>query len=208
MTRAARFLCLLASISGASAFAGCGTDTTLDVSDSGTGITVPDTGAVVGHDSGIVQIGDGGMVTPFDSSLFAQDGGGFTRPDGGRMRPDAGAPMPGNDAGTTVGIMCGTAVCGAGETCCVTRGTGGMMISEACTAPGACMGAALACDGPEDCMTGQACCGSVVGGSAGAMCTAAAMCARGRLCHVTADCGAGDTCCSFMGLNVCTPFCP
>jgi len=211
MTRAVRLGCLLASIFGASAFAGCGTDTTLDLSDSGTGITIPDTGTLVVHDSGIVQFGDGGMVTPFDSGLFPEDTGGpTTRPDGGRfMRPDGGTMTPpGGDSGTTVGIMCGGAVCATGETCCITRGAGGMMIAESCTAPGACMGAALACDGPEDCATGQACCGSVIGGSAGAMCTSAAMCTRGRLCHLDGDCSTGDTCCSFMGLNVCSPFCP
>jgi hypothetical protein len=211
MTRAARLGCFLFSILGATTYAGCGESTTLEETDSGstgidTGFHGADTGMVTFGDSSVVQ--DTGMISPFpDTGVPAQDGGGFVRPDGGFTRPDTGTMMGGSDSGTTTGVMCGTAVCGAAEVCCVTRGAGGMMISQACTAPTACMGAALGCDGPEDCMTGQACCGSFIGGSAGAMCVASAMCTRGRFCHVTSDCTGADMCCSFMGVNVCSPRC-
>lgn len=80
------------------------------------------------------------------------------------------------------------------------------MVSQTCTAPGDCDGATLACDGPEDCASAEACCGSFAGGG-GAMCVADASCTIGRLCHSDAECGTGDTCCAIMGTNVCSRFC-
>jgi hypothetical protein len=213
MTRAVRLGCFLFTVLGATAYAGCGTATTLEEIDSGTpGI---DTGPILVLDTGIVPIGDAsvvqdtGMVTPFDSGMVMPpiDGGPFMRPVSGRTRPDTGMPMTDPDSGTTTGVMCGTEVCGAAEECCITRGTGGMMIAQACVATGTCMGAALSCDGPEDCMTGEACCGSFIGGAAGAMCVADTMCARGRFCHADTDCTGMDTCCSFMGVSICSPRC-
>jgi hypothetical protein len=206
MTRAVRLGGLLFTVLGATAYAGCGTATTLEEVDSGvvidtdTGTHAIDTGPPTTGDASVVQ--DTGMTTPFDSGMVMPpiDGGPF-------VRPDSGMPMTGADSGTTAGVMCGTDVCDATEECCITRGAGGMMISQSCTAAGACMGAALACDGPEDCMTGEACCGSFIGGAAGAMCVDSAMCARGRFCHDTSDCTGMDTCCSFMGINVCSPRC-
>lgn len=209
MTRVARLGLMMVALSGASVFAGCGTDTTLDPG-ADSGIQLPD--GSNGRDSAIVPLGDtgttppidGGMVTPFDT-------GPFMRPDGGRfMRPDSGTAMGGSDSGTTMGIMCGTEVCTGTQTCCITRGGGGMMLSEACAAPGTCMGGAtLTCDGPEDCASGQSCCGALTGGAAGAMCAAGTCMGGAPLCHTTADCPMGSMCCSFMGLSVCSRFgCP
>ena len=205
MTRV-RLACVFVLTLGAVAFAGCGTATTLDED---SGITVGDTGPG-GHDTGIITPRvDSGTTTTVDSGgVVTFDAGPGPGRDGGFTRPDAGPPMPGNDAGTTTGVMCGTAVCGASEVCCITRGAGGMMASAACTAAGACTGIAASCDGPEDCATGEACCGT--GGATGmgsAACTPEAMCGFIRLCHVAADCNAGDMCCPFMGANVCSPRC-
>lgn len=211
MTRALRLGCVFASILGASVYAGCGTATTLEETDTGPG-SGSDTGITIGRDTGITVLNDTGTMPGNDSGTITVFDAGPPPPlvDSGRPpRPDAGMPMTGTDSGTTMGVMCGGAVCGAAEVCCITRGAGGMMISQACTAPAACTGIPASCDGPEDCATGEACCGSGgIGGMGSAMCTPEAMCGFIRLCHVTADCpNAGDTCCSFMGASVCSPRC-
>ena len=123
--------------------------------------------------------------------------------------PDAWSP-PAGDAGPP-GVTCGTDVCTAPEICCVTFSGGpggGGMSTMTCGAPADCMGLAASCDGPEDCSAGEACCGmrSTGGGSTG--CVPDAMCRFGRLCHADSDCTGRDTCCSFMGASVCSPFCP
>jgi len=213
MTRAVRLLALSASLLSATAYAGCGSSTTLEDFDTGGG-SGTDSG-VRPVDTGMIQMGDAspigndtGTILPFDAgSMPADDAGPFVRPDSGFTRPDTGPPMPGNDAGTTTGVMCGTETCTASQECCVTRGSAGMMISQTCTDPGMCTGAALACDGPEDCAAGEACCGTFIGTTAGSMCVADSMCTRGRFCHATTDCTGADMCCSFMGVSVCSPRC-
>jgi hypothetical protein len=186
-------------------FAGCGSATPLDEGDSGGGTA--DSGPRADGasiDSGAT--GDSGGATGDSGSTTDVDSGGTTDTDSGTTTDvDAGAT---DVDGGVVGVACGAATCGSGEICCVTRGSGGMMVSQACTAPGDCMGAALTCDGPEDCATGEACCGSFGGtGGGGATCVTDAMCRFGRLCHVDSECTGTDTCCAVMGVNVCSPFC-
>lgn len=213
MNRAVRFACLfaLASVAPAAA-AGCGTATTLE----------EDAGIILGTDTGGGAIDTGrstvdtGTITPVDTGTMPPvDTGPFTRPDlGGFTRPDMGPPMPGNDAGTTMGIMCGTSVCADTQVCCVNRDPGGMMLTMMCSDPAGCMGIPVACDGPEDCMTGEVCCASGgAGGGGSAMCAAEADCGGFtsiRLCHTDTDCSGTDACCSFMGISGCIPpgFCP
>jgi hypothetical protein len=122
---------------------------------------------------------------------------------------DAGGPSTGTDAGPA-GVACGDEVCVDPQVCCVSFGGGGTS-SRACTVADACMGVAAACDGPEDCASGEACCGMRGmggGGSASTGCVPDAACRFGRLCHVDSDCTGRDTCCEFMGASVCSPFCP
>ncbi len=188
----ARFACL-GSLLACALVLGCGSTTTPGTDDSGRGV---DSGVRVdgaGTDSGSTTDTDSGSSTDTDSgSSTDTDSGSTTR----------------TDAGGGTGVSCGSATCGSGEICCVTRGPGGMMVSETCTAPGDCAGATVSCDGPEDCASGEACCSSFsAGGSGGAMCQAEAMCRFGRLCHADGDCTGGDTCCAFMGLMVCSPRC-
>src|SRR5688572_21134570 len=59
------------------------------------------------------------------------------------------------------GIACGTATCAAGMECCVAFGGGGGGATYTCIANGTtCEGISQACDGPEDCTSGDRCCGT------------------------------------------------
>lgn len=137
----------------------------------------------------------------------AADGGGADAPpgasdgalvDGAEIRADAAA-----------GVACGMELCAPGvEKCCVDMTTG----SESCV-PQAdpCTGASVTCDGPEDCVTGETCCGTVAGGGS-SMCAAEGSCEGITLCHAPTDCAAGEPfCCPnpVLGTDVCqmTP-CP
>jgi len=115
---------------------------------------------------------------------------------------DAGPPAM-SDSGTPPGVMCGAMMCGAGEICCATFSGGALM--QTCTAPGACMGATLTCDGPEDCSGGEVCCASGGGGGGGTSCRSATGCMF-RLCRTAGDCPSGNMCCPFMGSGVCSSF--
>jgi hypothetical protein len=69
------------------------------------------------------------------------------------LGPDLAVRMPD-------GVVCGTANCSVGQSCCVT--VSGMATSSACIAAGgACGGAKLNCDGPEDCGSMMFCCGTI-----------------------------------------------
>ncbi len=135
------------------------------------------------------------------------DAGTMTDPDAPIAPFDAGG---GTDAGMTMtGVDCGGDTCLDPEICCVTFMGGAAAM--ACSAPEDCMGVAASCDGPEDCTGSEVCCasrGGPGGGGGTTMCVAPMACRFGRLCHEDADCGMGDTCCSFMGASVCSPFCP
>ena len=197
MTRLLRLSCLSVLMLSALAL-GCGTATTLPDVDSG--VMIPDTGGP-GRDTGLTVIGDTGPRTDTGMIMFMRDGG---------PRPDTGTMGGGSDAGTTMGVMCGAAVCSGTDVCCVTRPAGGMMINTACSTAAACnanMGAPLMCDGPEDCTGGQACCGAFAGGMASASCSDPSVCAAyGTLCHTMADCPGTQMCRAFMGLSACSPF--
>jgi hypothetical protein len=131
--------------------------------------------------------------------------------------PDLAMRMPN-------GVACGGSLtCPVGQDCCISfannMATGAMCVASASQ----CMGATLACDGPEDCpMTGQTCCATVdivgMGDAAGTITGGNSKCnscspafttgtLTTRLCHVPADCnnfsfGAGgfkldfNKCCS------------
>ncbi len=104
------------------------------------------------------------------------------------------------------GVRCGDATCADPQICCVQFS--GRTRTMTCTAPDACAGTAITCDGPEDCAAGEVCCASRRGGSMGATaCMSESMCRFGRACHVDADCPSRESCCSFMGFQVCSPYC-
>ena len=110
---------------------------------------------------------------------------------------------------TLTGVICGaTLTCPVGQDCCVSFANN-MATGQTCVASASqCQGAALACDGPEDCnmSTTDACCATVMtkgaGTDAGPMvtggnskcgqCSASYSPASGtlmtRLCHGAADC--------------------
>lgn len=121
----------------------------------------------------------------------------FVPPDAPVTRPDAGPP----------GVVCGTSVCASPQVCCIQRR--GREQTRTCTAADACSGGVAAeCDGPEDCGSGEVCCGARRPGSIGAAeCTAESMCRVGRVCHVDVDCQSGQRCCDIMGVGVCSNFC-
>lgn len=102
----------------------------------------------------------------------------------------------------TEGVKCGAATCDVGDICCVT------WQGEECTAADGCdQGAAIACDGPEDCSGGTPiCCGRVGGMSGnGTECVADGECegmGTGIVCHVDGDCAPDETCTDMWGVPV------
>jgi hypothetical protein len=96
------------------------------------------------------------------------------------------APM-----GSATQINCGTATCDrASQVCCF---TGFPTITTMCTATAQCTNLPGRCDGPEDCASGEVCCGTQTGAS----CMAQAQCTgqtAARLCHTAADCSSGQVC--------------
>jgi len=88
-------------------------------------------------------------------------------------------------------INCGTAACDrASQVCCF---TGFPNITTTCTATAQCTNLPGRCDGPEDCASGEICCGTPQGSS----CMAAAQCTgqtSARLCHTATDCASGQIC--------------
>src|SRR5262249_19270467 len=115
--------------------------------------------------------------------------------------PDARKPtctyLP-PDAGEFDGPGCG---CAIGDAACL----GCMGSSGPCFSCGGPMGCGeghfvvQACDGPEDCMPGQVCCG--------VSCVDAAMCSGEIACHKAADCPANQACCNGSFLSRCKPMC-
>jgi hypothetical protein len=125
------------------------------------------------------------------------DADASTTPDASTTTPDASTTYPdaatadaadnGGDAGGVAGeVYCGSTAgnCTLPQVCCVT-GFGENMSAE-CTAAGDCEGAAVACDGPEDCNTGggEVCCGQIM--SSTASCTTDSCMIV--ICHSVGDC--------------------
>jgi hypothetical protein len=156
----------------------------------------------------------------------------------GNHGPDMSMPLdltPGPDIAvrTPDGVACGgTTVCPVGTSCCISS-NGTMVTGTTCvTSANMCMGALLACDGPEDCSGMQYCCGTIMfnmGGPDGggttfqggnSMCNGTCNFNFGgnsvttRLCQADVDCagltiplvGTQTTCCSSAmapGLHFC-----
>jgi len=168
------------------------------------------TGDDSGNDSGTVPGTDSG--TPgTDASTPGRDAG-TPGTDSAITPTDSGAPV---DAGTEDAhgardpritsdpdpdeVACGGATChpSSSEVCCVS------LTGMTCKAAGSCTGLAApaACDGPEDCPSGQRCC---VGFPAGASCGATACTGTAQeLCNYEEDC-AGRRCtpCSAPGSSL------
>ncbi len=162
-------------------------------------------GSVVVDGSVTVDAGatDGG--SPSDATVVT-DGG--TSADGGVVVVDASTAD-----GSTGRIDCGMMTCDAAtEECCV-MGVGSGMVTTSCIPMGGtCMGGGTAaCDGPEDCASGDVCCGTGGGGSFSVDCAPSAMCGgftSFELCHTAGDCtDTRDMCCPFMAMGVSTAIC-
>lgn len=161
--------------------------------------------------------GGGGTV---DSGITIVDGGGGAT-DGGTGTPDTGVVVVdppdagGVSDGSTPGVItCGDTTCeAASQQCCISGGGGGA--SSMCIPIGdACMGAAVDCDGPEDCSGGTVCCANGgFGGDITVACVDSSMCTGGfgggfELCHGASDCT--DTsvmCCPIMAGGISGAFC-
>ena len=203
------FLCILAALLLVTW--GCGDDSMADT-DGGDGtMDAGDTttdGGGDGDDGG----GDGDDAGPdfdagdsMDGSLPGDDGG--TTDDGGGTTGDAGI----------VGVDCMGMICsGSTPRCCITRDPSGTAMATCIASDGMCMGVTAACDGPEDCSTGELCCvGFDTTGGGGATCRT--MCGAGEraACHDVMDCPASDgrmpMCCPFSGGgftgSLCLPMC-
>lgn len=169
--------------------------TTVDAGGPADGATTTDGGGA--SDGGTVT--DGGTVV--DAATPTVDAG-TTRDSGPGVVLD----------GSTGRIECGSVTCdGTTEQCCIEGGGGGATAS--CIAIGdACMGAAVDCDGPEDCPGDQVCCATGSLGGATVECTDASMCGGGftsfEVCHDVDDCTDGaDMCCPFMGGGISASIC-
>ncbi len=95
------------------------------------------------------------------------------------------------------GVTCGGATCNSSQECCISAAG-----STSCVGKGTCnrdMGAALSCDGPEDCgAIAPACCANIGGMGGSAMCvascpgmaapTSGGFSATTKLCHTNSDC--------------------
>ena len=104
--------------------------------------------------------------------------------------PPGTGPDAGGGGNAAEEINCGMATCPrASQVCCF---TGPPTIMTSCTAAASCTNLPGRCDGPEDCASGQVCCGGQMGSS----CVAADQCTgfSARLCHTMADCPSGQIC--------------
>lgn len=141
---------------------------------------------------------DAGRLAKMDAAQAGPDAAPTPTADSGAVGVDAAAAP--RDSGATAGtagsdpragyIGCGDVSCQAPDVCCVSQS--GLACAGSCSGF---LSASGTCDGTEDC-GGQACCVKFGfgGGPNGSFCRAS--CARGdhRLCHVDADCTAGQTC--------------
>ena len=132
----------------------------------------------------------------------------------GEVKTDVDAPGASIDAGRD-----GPSIDGAPGT--VLCGTDGTICPQACcdqpdptpdmciTPQDPCSGAAMSCDGPEDCAgNGEVCC--FYPGTR-SICTTDTSCSAYRMCHDPSACLQSDTCCQLGGgpttspYQVCTP---
>ena len=114
--------------------------------------------------------------------------------------PDAAAPDaapldgPARDAAGAGVVACGSleTTCPLpGQACCDRAAS-----PDTCVASGeACAERRMACDGPEDCAAGQACCRFADRAECVATATCATTVASERMCHLPSDCPDGQMCC-------------
>jgi hypothetical protein len=151
------------------------------------------------QDGGQKDMGTGQLDGPQTDTGTGQDDGGGVQQDGGGHTGTGHDPRIVSDPDPNQ-VACGTATCipANGEVCCVT------MAGMSCKASSACGGALsspAACDGPEDCPTGQHCCVAFPGG---AHCNAAACSGNAQeLCYYDTDCATGHcTACGAPGSSL------
>jgi hypothetical protein len=155
---------------------GCGGRTDLDE-------TVTDGGLLEDVVVGDAPISDSG---PQPDAIPIQD---VTVPPMDVSVPPVDAGMPGDP------ITCGTTTCdSATQVCCITFA--GMMASETCTAPTACMGVSLACSSALDCPMGEVCCANITMMTQDSQCQAKCMGGfqNPQLCASSSECPMGQTC--------------
>jgi hypothetical protein len=139
-------------------------------------------------DAGNLVLDDAGNPVPVQQDAAAQGDGPVTQSD---------AALPQQDSGSTPGVIqCGQTTCDATtQKCCIAGGGGGGGTASCIDATAQCQGATVACDGPEDCPTGEPLCCASYGGGGGGGVTCTATCQGVRLCRLDTDCNSGDKCC-------------
>jgi hypothetical protein len=127
------------------------------------------------------------MTTTTESGSSSADSGSSSV-DSGSSSAESGSSSTDTGSGGPDGVECffAPAPCVVGEVCCEDVRLGE---SSCIDADAQCMGVALICDGPEDCL-GQLCCGTNDGGS-----ECADSCEGYHLCHDDGDCNEGESCC-------------
>jgi hypothetical protein len=132
----------------------------------------------------------GAPASGFDGCMVVcQGSGGAGGTDGGSGAGGSGGTGGGAGTSANAGVKCGTGSCDPAGSCCVTNG------NSACETQ--CNGTVVSCDGPEDCGSGEVCCGS--SGSNGSYTGFA--CKNGCsgvgdviVCHASQDCPTGTNC--------------
>jgi hypothetical protein len=128
-------------------------------------------------------------LTPSPQTGMAVDSG---TEDDGATSSDGGVVAIGPDAS----VACGTSTCGQGQVCCVMAGyrNDSGLVRGSCTDPTACSAFALACNGAQDCPTGEVCCGHFSGTSSTASCQQACGSGDDQVCRMPKECPMGDGC--------------
>lgn len=139
---------------------------------------------------------DANMTT--DAPISTADAGGtvdsfFNFPDADPS--DADPTLPDG----AFGINCGGLTCDMNtQECCSDFVMG--VLTLTCETQGACPGAVVTCDGPEDCSGGDVCCAQQQGIECAPTCGGLVLCANQN------DCPSGSMCCPLQGINICSSF--
>jgi hypothetical protein len=160
----------------------------LSVSTAGDDLALPD-------DLATPWVDDLATTTPHDltRSDFTPTGSDSSVPD--LLPPVFDLSHPASDLATPHGVSCGNQTCsGATPACCYDPTATCVPAHQSCNS------GPFACDGPEDCAFGQACCFDR--NNAFSTCSVPAACPLSPLCHATADCPALSgfvACCPIAG---------
>jgi len=165
-----------------------------------------DGGGSSGGDASASSSGSGGGSGSSSSS------GGSSGGSGSGSSSGSSSGSGGGDAGGAGPVPCGMTTCSPPQICCTagSRDDAGVHVTQSCTDPSSCQGAAVGCTA-DTCTGGDVCCGSLgSAGGASTQCESSCGMGQGQLCDpMNPNCPMGEDCRSFgMGmfaLHICVP---